>query len=197
MTLTRAASLLLLLAPSLLAENQLEVSACLLLNTHLDYVVLSQGENVTQQILRNIGIRLRWSCDPPAPGPSRRAVRAILMQVVDRAPDRFRKQTLAYALPYARQGVQVTVFYDRFQPFLVNGQIAASKIFGHILAHEIGHVLSGVASHADTGLMRAGWTNDDVLTMKFHPLGFTEENARFIRNNLIHYRDRRVPSDLP
>ncbi|MGI8989023.1 MAG: hypothetical protein ACR2I2_05485 [Bryobacteraceae bacterium] len=183
MTFVRGALSLLLFVPTLTAETRLEVSACLQLKTSLDYVVLRQGENVTQQIFNGIGIRLRWSCNPP-PARAQRETRTIMMQLVGHAPDRFRKGSLAYALPYAHQGVQVTVFYDRFEPFLVNGPISASKIFGHILAHEIGHVLAGVSAHAEVGLMRANWTGDDVSIMNSQLLTFTDQDARFIRDNL-------------
>jgi hypothetical protein len=34
----------------------------------------------------------------------------------------------------------------------------APAVLGHVLAHEIGHVLQGVARHSDSGLMKGRWS---------------------------------------
>jgi len=53
-----------------------------------------------------------------------------------------------------------------------------------VLAHEIGHVLLRVNSHADTGLMKAHWTHRDYSSMALKNLEFTPGDADFIRLNL-------------
>jgi predicted metalloendopeptidase len=52
---------------------------------------------------------------------------------------------------------------------------------GHILAHEIGHVLENVARHSDTGLMQANWTRDDISMMIWAGLPFAPEDKALIR----------------
>jgi hypothetical protein len=161
------------------------VAVCLELRTYIDREVVLWGELTACRIFGRIGVQLHWSCDLPRRIP---AVREILVQVVNRAPQNFPKGALAYALPYAREGIQATLFYDRCEPLLGGRRTSAGIFFGHVLAHEIGHVLSGVAAHSETGLMRPRWTADDLAQMQMHLLGFTSEDARFIRDNVVRSR---------
>jgi hypothetical protein len=149
------------------------VFACLESETFVMGGVLGSGEQSATHIFDGIGVELRWSCRNPAD--------TILIRLAPRPPKGFRKGTLAYALPFAREGVRITVFYDRLEPILEDHLGFAGSIFGHILAHEIGHVLERVDSHAQTGLMRAHWTEQDFASMKFDSFGFTPEDARWIR----------------
>ena len=57
--------------------------------------------------------------------------------------------------------------------------------FGHILAHEIGHVLLGTDSHSPTGLMKPGWNSLDLGAMLASRLEFPRCDSEMIRNNLI------------
>jgi hypothetical protein len=60
-------------------------------------------------------------------------------------------------------------------------------LLGHVLAHEITHILQGVARHSAEGVMKAHWTEDDFAEMSFKPLRFTEEDI-----TLIHYGFERL-----
>jgi hypothetical protein len=152
------------------------VFACLKSETFVMGGVLLSAKQAASQIFDSIGVKLLWSCQ------DRRD--AIVIRLAAHAPSHFRKGTLAYALPFAREGVRITAFYDRLEPILEDHLAFAGSILGHVLAHEIAHVLERVDSHAETGLMRAHWSEEDFLSMKFHALGFTPEDARFIRDRV-------------
>jgi hypothetical protein len=81
--------------------------------------------------------------------------------------------------------MRVTLFYDRLEPILEDHMAFAGSMFGHILAHEFGHVLRGVDSHADAGLMRARWSERDFTSIKLHAFGFTPEDAQSIRDSVV------------
>jgi Zn-dependent protease with chaperone function len=66
---------------------------------------------------------------------------------------------LAYAQPY---GTRIVVFYDRIRAI---PRAETHVILGHVLAHEITHMLRGDTEHATTGLMKATWTSDDYFAM--------------------------------
>ncbi len=152
------------------------VFACLESETFVMGGVLLSGEHAASQLFDSIGVKLRWSCQDQRD--------SIVIRLAAHAPSHFRKGTLAYALPFARQGVRITAFYDRLEPILEDHLAIAGSIFGHVLAHEIAHVLERVESHAETGLMRARWNEQDFASMKFHAFGFTAEDAQFIRDSV-------------
>ena len=149
------------------------VFACLKSETYVMGGVLLSAKQAASQIFDGIGVKLLWSCQDQRD--------AIVIRLAAHAPRDFRKGTLAYALPLAREGVRITAFYDRLEPILEDHLSFAGSVLGHVLAHEIAHVLKRVDSHADTGIMRARWSERDFESMRFHPLGFTPEDARFIR----------------
>jgi hypothetical protein len=153
------------------------VVACLQSGTFVMGGVLQSGEHEAAQIFSSIGIQLRWSCAEPA-GTT------ISIRLAGRVPKQFRKETLAYALPFARQGVRITVFYHRLEPIFEEHQGYAGSIFGNVLAHEIAHVLERVDSHSETGIMRRRWDRNDFVSMKFNAFRFAAEDAQTIRESV-------------
>ena len=177
---TKFALLVVSLLPALLAAPHPDnpvVFACLKSETYVMGGVLLSAKQAASQIFDSIGVKLLWSCqDQP-----KHARNTVFIRLAAHAPRDFRKGTLAYALPFAREGVRITAFYDRLEPILEDHLSFAGSVLGHVLAHEIAHVLKRVDSHADTGIMRARWSERDFESMRFHALGFTPEDARFIR----------------
>ncbi len=55
---------------------------------------------------------------------------------------------------------------------------------GHILAHEIVHVLQGVAWHSEAGVMKGQWTAEDMTLMKLGSLPFAPKDVQLIRRAL-------------
>jgi hypothetical protein len=179
---TKCAVLVVSLLPTLMAAPHPDdpvVFACLKSETFVMGGVLWSGKQAASQIFEGIGVKLLWSCpDQTGMGTARDT---ILIRLAPRVPKHFRKGTLAYALPFAQEGVRITVFYDRLEPILQDHLAIAGSVFGHVLAHEIAHVLERVDAHAETGLMRGHWNEEDFLSMKFHAFGFAPEDAQFIR----------------
>jgi hypothetical protein len=180
---TKSALLVVSLLPALLAAPHPDnpvVFACLKNETYVMGGVLLSAKQAASQIFDSIGVKLLWSCqDQP-----KHARNTVFIRLAAHAPSHFRKGTLAYALPFAREGVRITAFYDRLEPILQGHLSFAGSIFGHVLAHEIAHVLERVDSHGDTGLMRGRWNEKDFESMKFHAFGFTPEDAQFIRESI-------------
>ena len=136
--------------------------------------VVGLGKHAASQLFESIGVQLHWSCNQDA----------IVIRLAPHVPKHFRKGTLAYSLPFAKQGVRITVFYDRLEPILEDHLSIAGSIFGHVLAHELGHVLERVDSHSKAGIMQARWNETDFVSMQHNAFGFTQEDAQWIHENV-------------
>ena len=84
---------------------------------------MPSGEQTAAQIFSSIGVELHWSCDTRATNP-------ILIRLAARVPKHFRKGTLAFALPFARKGVRITVFYDRLEPIFEEHLLSREASWG-------------------------------------------------------------------
>jgi hypothetical protein len=77
---------------------------------------------------------------------------------------------------------------DRVELLSTGREASASAILGHVLAHEIGHVLLGTTKHSDSGLMKAWWTPDQIGGMRVIYQGFTSSEAEMVHRNVIGAR---------
>jgi hypothetical protein len=61
------------------------------------------------------------------------------------------------------KGVLATIYVDRIEAIAATAKVDGLSIVGRVMAHEIGHLLLGVNSHAETGLMRHIWAVKDLV----------------------------------
>ncbi len=90
-----------------------------------------------------------------------------------------------YAQPYEKATIRV--FLDRVlasQPGGADSANALPALLGHVLAHEIAHLLQGIIRHSHTGLMRAHWTVEDNKRMRTTPLSWDPDDIELIRLGL-------------
>jgi hypothetical protein len=59
-------------------------------------------------------------------------------------------------------------------------------LLGHVIAHEITHILQGVPRHSETGVMKARWERKDLQALVDHPLRFAPVDEALIHaSNLL------------
>jgi hypothetical protein len=74
--------------------------------------------------------------------------------------------------------------YSRIVTLLKNNpHYAECNILASVIAHELGHLLSGSAQHAD-GIMKANWDAADFEAMKQRRLKFSRARARGLATHL-------------
>ena len=140
------------------------------------------SEETATQIFAKIGIQLTWrSGRDRRPSCGNSATRDLAIEIVPHATESLNDGALAMAMPYGDSSVRIVVFYDRIAPLLREHDAIQAKILGHVLAHEITHVLQGMARHSETGLMRARWARDDYSQMGLGGIPFSTEDVGFIR----------------
>jgi len=152
--------------------------------------LLRDSQQVATTIFAGIHVQLMWtgqmqrasnlgaSCvDEPA-------THDLAVEIVPHAPASFSDGALAMAMPYADSGVRIVIFYDRVVPLLQGHHAPQATVLGYVLAHEIAHVLQGIARHSETGIMRACWTDSDFKLIGVRQLMFTPEDVQLIRHRL-------------
>jgi hypothetical protein len=65
--------------------------------------------------------------------------------------------------------------------------LLVSTLLGHVMAHEIGHLLLPVNSHASRGIMRGEWDVVQTQHARTGTLGFTSTEARLMTRRLADH----------
>ena len=85
---------------------------------------------------------------------------------------------MAYAMPYREGGARIHVFVGRVAAMVPANRMGT--LLGHVLVHEITHVLQGVSRHSAQGVMKAHWDTPDFRAMEVHPLPFDDLDVLLI-----------------
>jgi hypothetical protein len=150
------------------------VTACL--NPGTNASMMYRGQATAAQILKNAGIRLDWHREERACAQGQ----GIVVTVSFDTPPNQNVGALAYALPF--DGRRVVLFYDRVLRAV--SLPLAPRLLGHVLAHEIVHILQGIDAHSASGIMKPHWYKRDYEAMRRAPLPFTPEDLTLIDRGL-------------
>jgi hypothetical protein len=178
-------ALVLLLNPTTMGASQDRI-VCLFIEdpSVVDWSILTNAKLVATAILKNGGVELKWL-------KSHRAVACagwlITLNLSGPAPDSMPPDALGYSLPYATGRARVTVFLDRLRPLFARAPNWQGSLLGHVIVHELIHVLQGIARHTDYGLMKARWSEDDIQQMGVRPLGLTPIDVLLIRRGMVRH----------
>ena len=170
-----------------------------------DYARLSSDEyepacGQAERILSQAGVRTRWlncaltpaeSSDPGCKEPITPADLVMRILPADMAARlRVTEKTFGYAVPSRDDGfgTVANVFHHRVAELIaqkrqrVGGRLYSSAVvLGHILAHELGHVLLGRNSHSRSGIMAFPWGPKQLIGCLNGGLLFSKSEAAAIR----------------
>lgn len=148
------------------------VTVCL--NSGASDPVLNRGRNFAIQILKQAGIQLEWKSEERSCVSDGSSIVLTISPLTskDRHPG-----ALAFAVPFGRRNI--VVFYDRVLDSV--GTNAVPCLLGYVLAHEIAHILQGLAMHSADGIMKAHWRAGDYAEMQRGRFRFAEEDVLLIQ----------------
>jgi hypothetical protein len=158
-----------------------KVRACVHSKNYVSFSVLGNAETIAARIFATAGVALEWRGIGSAACRNSDGVRTVVLDFqIDTAPSDH-PGALAYALPY--EGSHMVVLFDRLGRS-AGGPGPVSTLLAHVMAHEITHLLEGVARHSRTGVMKAHWDRDDLMQMAYEPLPFALEDIELIQRGL-------------
>jgi hypothetical protein len=158
--------------------------------------VLLQAEQSAGDILRESGIDTNWVICGVGGTPSADAACTQAMTPVDfilnllprsmAQRSSFRDEVFGVAVQSAEDfGFYASIFYDKVKDCAAYEHLDLAPLLGHVIAHELGHLLLGTDSHAGHGLMSASWTNKHLQAAERHALTFSSSEVQRLQIAMI------------
>ena len=150
-----------------------------------------EAEIIAARVFEQAGVNVRWiNCpvvprDLPDTAICRKAVFPTYFQMRIVPPDPGLSESslgVSYMSPDGI-GCYSYVFYQRVAQQRGKEQNPAA-LLGHIMAHEIAHLLLGTNSHSASGIMQAHWYLQELASANKGALLFTLDQARAMTERL-------------
>jgi hypothetical protein len=147
---------------------------------------LTVAEFLAFRMFEKAGVSLRWH---RGWSKAYRMEQSITVRIASNTPRALHPGALAYAEPYAGQikGAHIRVFFDRIENSGTTKLVP--YLLGHVLVHEITHILERSDHHSKEGVMKRSWTRHDLFQMWYQPLPFDALDVELIRRGFAN-RDR-------
>ncbi|HYL38432.1 MAG TPA: hypothetical protein VEV17_21115 [Bryobacteraceae bacterium] len=158
------------------AADQERTVAIYIANEHVAVEAANFGKGQASKMFARIGVRVQWHSVGRSPLPAD----ALVVDMVERGSKDECAGALACAKPY--EGIHIRVFVDRLGATVPKNMVPA--LLGHVLVHEITHILQGVDRHSDSGVMKARWDVNDFEQMLGRTLPFTGNDVMLIERGL-------------
>ena len=147
------------------AENPPHVTLSVYNDSEVPGGVLTAAREHAVRILGRAGVDLIWR---DCAGERREAcgqvdgVASFSLRIVPKAL-KLKSEVFGIAfLGEDGRGAQADVFLDRIREFASRNRVGVDEILGHVVAHELGHLLLGSNAHATMGIMRSRWEEEEV-----------------------------------
>ena len=164
---------------------------------HVDTELLLGAEAVATSILREAKVEARWVYCPLSGEEDDRSPRCradwgtnafvlniLTPEMVGRIQTRVENLGSAPA-PCNEDATScpINVFYFRVAERAEQFNIQPERLLGHVLAHEVGHLLG--ENHSPKGIMRGVWGRHDLKLMGFSILEFSTDQAKQLQASLL------------
>jgi hypothetical protein len=176
--MTKRIALLVCLAQAITYGSQ-NLTVCVRVETPDPHLISPLAQGLATRMFADVGIRLDWRACESAVESSQAP---ILIKLTSGTPEGFMPGVLGYAK--RDQGGHIIIFFDR-----IGTMPRAEAVLAHVMVHEITHVVQGVSRHSHTGLMKAHWSSQDLLDMRYRPLLFSQEDLTLLYRGLTARRE--------
>jgi hypothetical protein len=135
-------------------------------------------------VFRKAGLRVRWlDCSGPdreTPCDETAGRKDIRLRIVAGRGRRDLGDALGYAMATKQGGVYATAFFGAVTEVRRGMVVSTAQVLGHVIAHEVGHLLLGDSRHSRGGLMSASWNDRELRKIARREMRFTGRQMRQI-----------------
>jgi Tol biopolymer transport system component len=149
------------------------------------YAVLWRAQYMAGRVLAGAKVTVKWQKGERSwDGQQEFCGEHLTIAFDAKATPGYAAQAMAYTRMNPGSWTEIHIFYDRVSQFPDRARMP--EFLGHVLAHEIAHVLEGVVRHSSDGVMKARWTDRDCSELVRKPLPFAAEDVDLIRSRFRH-----------
>ena len=197
-------------APARASERNATLTVLVRNYAQVDATTLMDAEKVAAEIFSKAGVQTRWvdadKASQTAAALNSTALSDIQLFILPPAMAgrlQVNAGTLGFAPGSGPDRHVVYAFYSGIVAYARTESRASKKlvdpalILGHVVAHEIGHVLLNLGNHhSSTGIMRAQWNPTALDDARRGYLVFTARQAEAIRADLARRNGQRQQDEL-
>jgi hypothetical protein len=178
-------------------DNNLQVAVAVYNDADVPGTVLHRAESAAAAIFARAGVRVEWAdarVNEPigtahdlisGNGTGDRLSCSYAMRIIrhsrNLSGDIF---GLAFLGPDG-SGRQADVFYANIAEMSAAWSRNPADVLGHVMAHELGHLLLGASAHSPAGIMRLHWGETELQQAARGSLLFDEQQSHRIRERLL------------
>src|SRR5262245_23270106 len=125
---------------------------------------LHQAQEAARRIFERAGITLVWR-PAQAPPPDSPVFTLVVKIVAKSIGETAKNRNVLGIAPGSKdvRGKRAWLFYHRIHDWSQMLNLDVSQLLGHVMAHEMGHLLLPYGQHAVTGIMKDGWDTQQAL----------------------------------
>jgi hypothetical protein len=149
---------------------------------------LAEAERTAKDIFRDVGLSVELvECEPAEKAQIEQACRRtqfpshLQLTIAERSTSLVDSILGVAYVDENGTGCYSDVFFEPTEEVHEQAYVRVGVLLGHVMAHEIAHLLLGTNSHSATGIMRAHWSSQDLEKASKHALLFTEAQGRRMR----------------
>ncbi len=152
--------------------------------------ILAKAQSESERIFRRAGIETNWlGCAIPGreietklsckakPEATDIQVRILPRKMAQGLMKHHSEFGLAFTAAGDGLGSNASIFYHRVEELSERRHTSQPLLLGHLIAHEIGHLLLGSNSHSRSGIMHVPWDRSQVERASLGTLLFTKREA--------------------
>jgi len=157
---------------------------------HLSLQILAAAQDEAMRIYRKAGVTIYWMVCKSSTmeldlrcqdSPSATHLNLRIVQHASKASD----GVFGVAFLSAEgTGEYTDVSYNSVEELDREWHVGVARVLGHVMAHEIGHLVLGSKAHSRQGIMCPSWHREELRRASMGALLFSEEQARFMRERL-------------
>jgi len=154
--------------------------------------ILAEGKREATRIFQRAGVKIMWlDCSrPESESWGRSACRTPMNRshlAVRIVPWSSKSGDSVFGVAFLSpdgEGSYSDVFYDSVRKLHEEWHARIPILLGHVIAHEIGHLLLGTNAHSWQGIMRSHWQGEELQSIAMGRLLFTPPQVESLKARL-------------